>query len=325
LRSIAWYAIVKSRHLKSTMHRIINIVICTGMASLLHYHPVLGWSPAKPEIGAQSSPSPPATSTSTKVTENQQPSSTNRRAIFSTPLIALSSTTFALIGGGHPTTATTANAFDNAIPDYAIYADKPKRRGTPPKNLGILPRETEGEDDLVKTSRLRTCDGNPNCFSTTGDFLLSDRTQYGVDFFIPTWKPPTADGGGTNKEAFQTLKNVVKSYKAGQGGIDGGGCAIMKETDNYLYVQFESLKKGYIDDVEFALTKDTKGVQVRSGSRVGYTDFGVNAIRLNYLASQLRDKGWSIDEITEKSHRDYWTASDEAREATFDASRRELS
>eukprot|EP00585_Thalassiosira_rotula_P012001 CAMPEP_0196133138 /NCGR_PEP_ID=MMETSP0910-20130528/2484_1 /TAXON_ID=49265 /ORGANISM="Thalassiosira rotula, Strain GSO102" /LENGTH=309 /DNA_ID=CAMNT_0041392831 /DNA_START=52 /DNA_END=981 /DNA_ORIENTATION=- len=308
------------------MHRIINIVICGGMASLLHYHPVLGWSPAKPKVGAPSSPSSPSPpATSTTVPENQQPSSTKRRAIFSMPLLVLSSTTFA-IGGVHPTiaTTTTANAFDNAIPDYATYADKPKRRGTPPKNLGILPRETEGEDDLVKTSRLRTCDGNPNCFSTTGDFLLSDRTQYGVDFFIPTWKPPPTTATDDGKEAFQTLKDVVKSYKAGQGGIDGGGFAVMKETDNYLYVQFESLKKGYIDDVEFALTKDTEGIQVRSGSRVGYTDFGVNAIRLNYLASQLREKGWSIDEITEKSHRDYWTASDEAREATFDASRREL-
>ena len=33
-----------------------------------------------------------------------------------------------------------------------------------------------------------------------------------------------------------------------------------------------ALKKGYIDDVEFALGKG--GVMVRSGSRVGQTDFG---------------------------------------------------
>ena len=65
-------------------------------------------------------------------------------------------------------------------------------------------------------------------------------------------------------------------------------------------------------------------VLVRSSSRVGYTDFGVNAVRLNYISASLREKGWKIDEITPKSHSDYWMASNEAREATFDADRRKL-
>lgn len=275
--------------------RIISIVVNTCMVSL-HSHPVLGWSLVKPG-GAPS------------VIEKQP--NTLRRAIFSAPILALSS-----FIGLH---SDPAHAFGNAVPDYAKYVDKPKRRGTPPKDLGVLPRTTEGEDDRVTVPGLRTCDGNPNCFSTTGDFLLSDRTQYGVDFLIPTWKPPANE-----PEPFQILSSVVKSYEAGRGGIDGGGFAVIKETDSYLYCQFESLKKGYIDDVEFAVAKGTDGIQVRSASRVGNTDFGVNAIRLNSLASQLRDKGWTIDEITENSHRDYWNASDEAREATFDASRRQL-
>lgn len=237
-----------------------------------------------------------------------------RRAILSAPILAVSS----LVSCYLP--SSPARAFDNAVTDYAKYADKPKRRGTPPKDLGVLPRTTEGEDDRVTAPGLRTCDGNPNCFSTTGDFLLSDRQQYGVDFLIAPWKPPAND-----PKPLQTLSSVVKSYKAGQGGVDGGGFAVIKETDSYLYCQFESLKKGYIDDVEFAaIAKGAGGIQVRSASRVGSTDFGVNALRLNYLASQLRDKGWTIDEITESSHRDYWTASDEAREATFDADRRQL-
>jgi hypothetical protein len=36
-----------------------------------------------------------------------------------------------------------AAAFDNAIGDYAKYADKPKRRGTPPKDLGVSKRTVE--------------------------------------------------------------------------------------------------------------------------------------------------------------------------------------
>lgn len=173
---------------------------------------------------------------------------------------------------------------------------------------------------------------NPSSITTpTNQFMQQTKishqnkksSQYGVDFLVGPWLPPSS-ASNSDLEAFQTLKKVVKSYEAGQGGIDGGGFAVIKETDSYLYCQFESLKKGYIDDVEFAVAKGTNGIQVRSASRVGYTDFGVNAIRLNYFASQLREKGWKIDEITESSHRDYWTASDEAREATFDASRRDI-
>lgn len=214
-----------------------------------------------------------------------------------------------------------ANAFDNATPEFKKYADKPKRRGTPPKDLGISSRTTEGEDDSITQPGLRTCDGNPNCFSTTGDFLLEDRSQYGVDFLVQPWMPPAND-----PKPLKTLSFVVKAYEPGQAGVDGAGFSVMKETESYLYCQFESLKKGYIDDVEFALADSSKakGILVRSASRVGYTDFGVNAIRLNYIASQLRNKGWTIDEITQKSHRDYWTASDEARAATFDADRRGL-
>jgi uncharacterized protein (DUF1499 family) len=276
------------------------VVLCTCVVVSLHTYAVLGFSCAKTEAPVLPPP------------EKHQRIDAQRRAIFSTSIVAVSSLICLR--------SDPASAFDNAVPDFALYADKPKRRGAPPKDLGVLPRTTEGEDDRVTAPGLRTCDGNPNCFSTTGDFLLSDRTQYGVDFLIQPWKFPATD-----PNPLQTLSSVVKSYKAGEGGIDGGGFKIVKGTDSYLYCQFESLKKGYIDDVEFAVAKDSvDGIQVRSASRVGYTDFGVNAIRLNYLASQLRDKGWTIDEITEKSHRDYWTASDEARAATFDESRRQL-
>ena len=235
--------------------------------------------------------------------------SIRRTLLFAPPTIAAAAAAAAL--------CLPANAFDNAVADYQNYADKPKRRGAPPKDLGVLPRTTEGEDDTITEPGLRTCDGNPNCFSTTGDFRLEDRQQYGVDFLIAPWNPPADD-----PNPLKTLSVVVKEYEPGQGGVDGGGFAAIKETNTYLSYQFESLKKGYIDDVEFA--SSPRGILVRSASRVGYTDFGVNAIRLNYLASKLRSKGWNIDEITTKSHRDYWNASDEARDATFDPDRRRL-
>ena len=63
-------------------------------------------------------------------------------------------------------------------------------------------------------------------------------------------------------------------------------------------------------------------IEVRSGSRVGQTDFGVNAKRLNFIAGELRPSGWTIDEITAKTHPDYFYASDDAADQTFDQDRR---
>jgi uncharacterized protein (DUF1499 family) len=212
-----------------------------------------------------------------------------------------------------------AGAFANAVPEASKWADKPKRKGDPPKDLGILARTTEGIDATETTPRLRSCDGNPNCFSTTGDARLEDRQQYGVDFLIPPWIPPQGE-----TSPLKVVVSVVGAYEPGQGGIDGGGFALVKQTDSYLYYQFEALKKGYIDDVEFAIDPSTTGIMVRSASRVGVTDFGVNAVRLNYIGAKLQEKGWKVSQITPETHRDYWVTADEAREATFDSDRRKM-
>ncbi len=52
---------------------------------------------------------------------------------------------------------------------------------------------------------------------------------------------------------------------------------------------------------EFFISKE-RAVQVRSGSRVGSSDFGVNAKRLNYIAKGLREGGWTIEDISPATH-----------------------
>ena len=212
-----------------------------------------------------------------------------------------------------------AAAFENAIPEYSKYAKKPKRRGDAPKDLGVADRviNEESLDAEPKAFKgLRKCDGKTNCFSTTGDDLLDDRISKGVDTLIKPWLPPDDDPA-----PFKSLIEQVKAYEPGQGFIDGGGFQVVKETDTYLYVQFEALKKGYIDDLEFFINGDRK-VQVRSASRVGSSDFGVNAKRLNYIASGLRESGWTIAEITPKTHPDYFYAASDAADQTYDEDRR---
>ena len=67
----------------------------------------------------------------------------------------------------------------------------------------------------------------------------------------------------------------MKAYEPGQSNIDGGGFDIVTfdPKAGYMYVQFESLKNGFIDDLELALVDDDmdkNAVQVRSSSRLGY-------------------------------------------------------
>mmetsp|Transcript_24070 Transcript_24070/g.56154 ORF Transcript_24070/g.56154 Transcript_24070/m.56154 type:complete len:161 (-) Transcript_24070:1825-2307(-) len=145
---------------------------------------------------------------------------------------------------------------------------------------------------------LKNCGASPNCFCSTDD--AEDDPEHS----IPAWSWPQ----GYNKEkAFKELEEVILAYQPGQNNVDGGGFQIQESKVGYIYVQFESLKNGYIDDVEFAYIGEAgeDQVQVRSSSRLGYLDFEVNAKRLNFIAEKMREKGWGAEGVDYNTHRDY--------------------
>lgn len=190
-------------------------------------------------------------------------------------------------------------AFDNGVPEMERFKNE--------KKSGVeIPLYTPNNKKKLglQDGKLATCDNaSPNCFSTTGD------TQR----LLERWSP---QAGG---DAMGDLVAAIKAYPPGQNGaclspggssscIDGGGFKIMPEsTPSYLYVQFESLKYSFIDDVEFAVDA-TGTVQVRSASRVGKLDFLVNAKRLNVISAQLRAKGWTAPAISKTTHPEYFGA-----------------
>jgi uncharacterized protein (DUF1499 family) len=172
---------------------------------------------------------------------------------------------------------------------------------------------------------LKSCKDAPNCFSSS--IPLDDDP----DHSIPPWVYPK-DKSLTM--AMEDIYKVIQNYPPGQSNIDGGGFDI-KAYDpqkGYLYVQFESLKNGYIDDFEAAYIDTTtknrdddddnvdvnqgkidrhihNSIQIRSSSRVGYLDYGVNAKRINYIVRELQRPpyGWTnLHEITESTHRRYY-------------------
>jgi uncharacterized protein (DUF1499 family) len=63
---------------------------------------------------------------------------------------------------------------------------------------------------------------------------------------------------------------------------------IITESENYLYVEFTSKLMGYVDDVEFYLDSAAGVIQVRSASRLGQSDLGVNRKRIEQIRAALQ-------------------------------------
>jgi uncharacterized protein (DUF1499 family) len=67
--------------------------------------------------------------------------------------------------------------------------------------------------------------------------------------------------------------------------IEAMGGTITSQTQDYIAAEFTSQRFGFVDDLE--LRKGEAQVHVRSASRVGYSDRGVNAERVAELRSKL--------------------------------------
>ena len=71
---------------------------------------------------------------------------------------------------------------------------------------------------------------------------------------------------------WQALQDKIAALK---------GASIVSATPNYLHIEFKTALMGFVDDVELLL--DGKQIHVRSASRLGYSDLGVNRKRVEYL------------------------------------------
>ncbi len=68
-------------------------------------------------------------------------------------------------------------------------------------------------------------------------------------------------------------------------GMDGA--KVVKSEPGYLYAQFTTQLMKYVDDVEFWFDPAANAIQVRSASRVGRGDMGVNRKRIEAVRAAL--------------------------------------
>ncbi|MEK6591782.1 MAG: DUF1499 domain-containing protein [Pseudomonadota bacterium] len=65
------------------------------------------------------------------------------------------------------------------------------------------------------------------------------------------------------------------------------GAKVVKSDPDYLYAQFTTRFMKFVDDVEFWFDPAKSVIQVRSASRVGRKDFGVNRKRIEAVRAVL--------------------------------------
>ena len=113
----------------------------------------------------------------------------------------------------------------------------------------------------VKDGRLARCRRSPNCVCSQDD--PADREHY--------IEPISFQG------SILQLKKAL---------LEMPGATLVEEGPDYLYAEFRSQLLRFVDDVELKL-EDGK-VHVRSASRLGRRDFGVNRRRIEALRARLR-------------------------------------
>ena len=123
-------------------------------------------------------------------------------------------------------------------------------------------------DQTIKTGathdRLSPCPTSPNCVSS----LSEDKSHY-VDPF--TYQATLA-------EARERLISVLNSMKRSE---------IVTAEDNFIHATFKTAVFRFVDDVEFSFDAQRKIINVRSASRTGYYDMGVNRKRVEEIRRRL--------------------------------------
>ena len=123
------------------------------------------------------------------------------------------------------------------------------------------------EKPCMVDGKLRPCPGTPNCVSSE----TGTPSPAAVQPFAFTGSP---------EEAWAKLKQTIAKL----------GGTVHEESGGYLWTTFLVPVFGFTDDVEFRLDAPGKAIHVRSASRLGYSDLGVNRTRVEQIRAAFNQK-----------------------------------
>jgi uncharacterized protein (DUF1499 family) len=132
--------------------------------------------------------------------------------------------------------------------------------GPPPAHPGPL------DGKLKPPSR------NPNSVSSQADLWPAE--EYETDYA----RIEPLRFSGEPAAAMNRLRAVLANWP---------DAAVIEDTPEYIRVEFETRWLRFIDDAEFLLDPEARVIHVRSASRLGRRDFGVNRARIEALRKHL--------------------------------------
>ncbi len=118
----------------------------------------------------------------------------------------------------------------------------------------------------VNSGKLAPCPNSPNCVSSQ-----SQDVQHKIEPLTYKSSP---------QQAMANLKTAIENMERTK---------IITENDNYLYAEFSTKLMGYVDDVEFYLDLSANIIHVRSASRLGKSDLGVNRKRVETIRAKFNE------------------------------------
>lgn len=124
--------------------------------------------------------------------------------------------------------------------------------GTRPADLG------------AQNGRLRPCPDRPNCVSSQ-----SENPKHAIS---------PLSYQGTRVDASARLLKLLKTMPR---------VRIVTATPDYIHAEFLSRVFHFVDDVEFVFDATDNTIHIRSASRLGYSDFGVNRKRVETIREAL--------------------------------------
>jgi uncharacterized protein (DUF1499 family) len=120
----------------------------------------------------------------------------------------------------------------------------------------------------IENGQLTQCPTTPNCVNSQAE----DKKHY-IEPILTT---------GTPLEVKNTILKILNELKRSK---------IIVAEDNYIRAEFTSKVIRFVDDVEFYFS-DTKSkemiINVRSASRVGHSDLGVNRKRIEQIRNKFK-------------------------------------
>lgn len=129
--------------------------------------------------------------------------------------------------------------------------------------VGVLTHEVSA----MSGNALSPCPQTPNCVSSES----KDSRAMAEPFRYQ----------GSGEEALQRLKEVVLARPRTR---------LVEEKSGYLHFEFRSRWLGFVDDVEFQRRDSDKVIAVRSASRTGYWDLGVNGAGWRNFETRLTNQ-----------------------------------